>query len=112
MSTPRDDINDALDPHRKEERTAAARELAAKVRARSITLTGRETAEQLSDLLDAVERWETAVEAAGGDLYVDEGGSQPDNPAFALPRRAAHETVPDYIARLARARTGLRRRGD
>jgi hypothetical protein len=112
MAPPRDDINDALDPHRAEELTAAAREIAAKLRARSITLTGHESAEQLSDLLDAVERWETAVEAAGGDLYVDEGGSQPDNPAFAIPVRPPHEAVPDYLERLARARVGLRRRGD
>jgi hypothetical protein len=109
---PRDDLNDALDPHRAEELTAAAREIAAKLRARGITLTGKESAEQLSDLLDAVERWESAVEAAGGDLYVDEGGSQPDDPAFALPVRPAHETVPNYIARLAQARAGLRRRGN
>jgi hypothetical protein len=101
MSSPRD-----------EERAAAAREIAAKLRARSVSLTGHETAAQLSDLLEAIERWESAVEAAGGDLYVDEGGSQPDNPAFALPIRPAHESVPDYIARLGRARTGLKHRGD
>jgi hypothetical protein len=112
MTTARDDLDDVLDPHRDEERRNAARELAAKLHARSVALMGRESGEELSDLLDAIEAWEAAVERAGGDLYVDEGGNQPDNPAFALPAREPAEPIPDYILRIKQATSLLRRRAD
>jgi hypothetical protein len=102
----------ALDPHRDQEFADAAVEIAAKLRARGVLLTGHETGEQLGDLLDAVERWESAVERAGGDLYVDEGGDQPDNPVFALPRRERDEPVMAYMGRIDTAITAVKNRAD
>ena len=88
---------------------AVAAEVADRLRRRGITLTGKERPEELADLLAAVERFEAAVEAHGGDLMVDDlKSSQPDDPHFVLPARAANEPVRDYIARIAEATGRLR----
>ena len=45
-----------------------------------------DTDEEVADLLDAIERFEAAVEAKGGDLFVNRiGASEPENPAFVPP---------------------------
>jgi hypothetical protein len=111
MNEPRDDIDHARDPHRDQERDSVVRELAAKLRSRGVTLSGRETSDEVGDLLDAVENWESAVEQAGGDLYVDEGGDQPDNPDFVLPPRKSGERAGDYILRIEQATDIIRHGG-
>lgn len=98
----------------------ASEEIAARLARRGVRLSGRETSEQLVDLLDAVERFELAVERAGGDLLVDEPlpGAlvpiEPDDAAFVLPVRVGNESVADFIARvveaIARAERAHRRR--
>ena len=93
-------------------------EIASRLRDRGVRLTGTETGDDLADLLDAVERFEGAVELAGGDLMLDEPvGSaapiQPDNAEFVMPRRNDGETVAAYIDRLAAASQRVRgKRGD
>src|SRR6266496_506149 len=99
-----------LDPHRDEERAAAAGEVAARLRQRGIALTGAERPDDLADLLAAVERFEAAVEAHGGDLMVDDlKSSQPDDSHFVMPRRVPREAVQAYITRIDAARAGLGR---
>src|SRR3989442_3029518 len=72
-----------------EERAAAVAEVAARLRSRGIALTGAEDPGDLADLLSAVERFEAAVEAHGGDLMVDDlKSSRPDDRHFVVPRRA------------------------
>ena len=93
------------------ERARIVKELASKLHARGVELTGRETSDEVGDLLDAVEEWESAVEQAGGDLYVDEGGDQPDNPDFVIPKRRADESVADYILRIERVTDVVRHGG-
>ena len=72
-----------------------------------IHLDGRETALELADMQEAVERFEEVVRSRGGDLMVDEGvpGNpvQPDDRHFALPRRRAGESVSGYLDRLSAA---------
>ncbi len=72
-----------------------------------IRLDGRETADELVAIEEAVERFEVAVESAGGDLMVDEGPErdsiQPDDPHFVLPHRDSGESVASYLERLAAA---------
>jgi hypothetical protein len=98
-----------LDPHRDEERTAAAAEVGARLRARGIVVTGAERTEDLVDLLSVVERFEAAVEAHAGDLMVDDLKSvQPDDRHFVVPRRTSGETTRAYIARIEEARLQLR----
>ena len=72
-----------------------------------IRLDGRETSQELVSIEEAVDRFEVAVESAGGDLMVDEGPTrdaiQPDDPHFVLPPREAGESVASYLERLAAA---------
>jgi hypothetical protein len=93
------------------QRDSVVAELASKLHARGIELTGKETGDEVGDLLDAVEDWEAVVERQGGDLYVDEGGDQPDNPDFVLPKRRNGEPVADYIERVERVTDLLRHGG-
>ena len=73
-------------------------------------MTGAERSDDLADLLSAVERFEKAVEAHGGDLMVDDLKSpQPDDRHFVLPRRDHGESVRAYITRIDAATDGLRR---
>src|SRR5213594_3615304 len=91
------------------ERRHVAGEVADRLRHRGIALTGSEKPDTLADLLSAVERFESAVEAHGGDLMVDDlKSSQPDDRHFVLPRRAPGEAVRAYISRIDAAASGLR----
>ena len=93
-----------------EERAAAVAEVTARLRDRGIVVTGRESSEELADLLAAVEWFEAAVEAHGGDLMVDDlKSSRPDDPHFVVPRRAPTEGVRAYIGRIDQATGDLRR---
>ena len=99
-----------------EERARAATEIATRLGRRGVSLTGRESGEQLVTLLDAVERFEDAVERAGGDLMLDEPLSndgdapiQPDDAAFVLPKRVGAESIEEYTGRIAEATSRARR---
>jgi len=76
------------DPEEKDARATAAAEVADRLRRRGITVTGAERSDDLADLLSAVERFEKAVEAHGGDLMVDDLKSASRRPPFraATPR--------------------------
>jgi len=91
------------------ERRDVAAEVADRLRRRGLVLGGNETPAELADLLSAVERFEAAVEAHGGDLMVDDlKSSRPDDPHFVLPRRGKAESVPAYITRIDEATDKLR----
>jgi hypothetical protein len=99
------------DPHRLEEQLRAREETEDRLRSRGITLHGRDGDEEAEDLLDAVERFETAVESHGGDLMVDWiGSSQPEDPEFLPPIRGPEETIGDYRLRVEAAIDRLRHR--
>jgi hypothetical protein len=104
----------ALDPHRRDERSAAMMEVAARLSDRGVLLTGRESSEELVRLLEAVERFERVVEWRGGDLMVDEGphGStrEPDDARFVLPKRGNEERLEEYVSRIDEAAERLRTR--
>lgn len=113
MATERKDagsneINEVLNPHRGEEQTRA-REHAAEILARrGVLLNGDESDEELADLWSAVERFESMVEARGGDTMTNAPDSaEPDNPAFVLPERKARESARDYTRRILEAAQGL-----
>ncbi len=92
----------------------AARETAARIAARGVSLRGHETPDELAAIEDAIERFETAVESRGGDLMVDEAPrgqrGEPDDARFALPKRGATMSVTDYLVLLSRATDDLRRK--
>jgi hypothetical protein len=85
----------------------ATDQLIGRLTALGIALSGDESPDQITQVADAVERFEDAVEARGGDLMIDEPPSgargQGDVPDFVLPRRAADESLAAYVARLDRA---------
>jgi hypothetical protein len=92
-----------------DERASAAAEVSARLRSRGITVHARDNAQALEDLLEAVERFEAAVESHGGDLMVDDLKSvKPDDPHFVLPRRTPQDSVRDYVARIEAATGHLR----
>jgi hypothetical protein len=96
-----------LDPHRREELQRAMQGTAARLRDRGVSLSGHESSEELVAILEAVERFELAVERRGGDLFVDEGPGgvtrEPDDVHFVLPPRHSAEPVTSYLVRLAEA---------
>jgi len=93
-----------------EERKSAAAEVADRLRSRGIVVSGAENPEDLGDLLSAVERFEAAVEAHGGDLMVDDlKSSRPDDRHFVVPRRTHGESIRIYIGRIDDATVRLRR---
>jgi hypothetical protein len=93
------------------ERDGVAAEVADRLRRRGVALDGREDGEALVTLLEAVEAFEREVGRQGGDLMVDEPVdervAQPDDAAFVLPRRGAHETIAAFTGRIREAAASL-----
>ena len=107
MTQPNDDRTSNDDIQR------VSAELAGRLSQLGIRVTGSERPEDLLDIVEAVDRWETAVESRGGDLMMDEGvrgpAKEPDDRHFALPVRRDDESVSDYLERLERATADVRR---
>jgi hypothetical protein len=103
-------IDEILNPHRGEEQSRAREHTADILARRGVRLTGEETDEELSDLWSAVERFESMVEARGGDTMTNAPTSaEPDNPAFVLPERKARESAGEYTRRILEAAAALTR---
>ena len=77
---------------------------------RDVQLAGDESPEQLANLVTAVERFERAVAARGGDSMTNAPDSaDPDDETLVLPRRRGDERIGDYIARVAQATARITR---
>ena len=99
---------EALNPHRREDQERAAATITSQLARRGIRTVGDENGDQLADLLTAVERFEAAVAAAGGDLMNNQPGSNdPDDPRFVIPTRSDDEGADGYTARLTAAAKAL-----
>jgi hypothetical protein len=93
-----------------DERAGVVVEVTDRLRHRGIVVGPSDGPADLSDLLSAVEQFESAVEAHGGDLMVDDLKSvQPDDRHFVLPRRDHAELIRAYIGRIRAATSGLRK---
>jgi hypothetical protein len=100
-----------LNPNRVDEERHARQETEYRLREREIEVRPDDGDEDVADLLDAVERFEAAVEARGGDLFVNRiGSSQPEDPAFVPPTRDPGESAADYRRRIDAAAGMLRGR--
>ena len=101
------------EPRDRDDVGRVSRDYADRLTTLGIRLTGTERPEELLDMVEAVDRFESAVESHGGDLMMDEGPggrtAEPDDPHFALPIRTEHESVAGYLDRLARATDAVRR---
>lgn len=110
MSGPYEQEQRDLNPNRLDEERHARLEAEYRLGERGIEVTAADTDEEVGDLLDAVERFEAAVEAKGGDLFVDRiGSSEPENPAFVPPERRPGESARDYRGRIDAEAGDLRR---
>jgi hypothetical protein len=102
------DVNEVLNPHRGEEQSRAREHAADILARRGVLLSGDETDDELAELWSAVDRFESVVEARGGDTMTNAPDSaEPDNPAFVLPERKARESARDYTQRILEAAAGL-----
>lgn len=100
--------SEMLDPHRREERTDAAIEITGRLFQKGLDVSSDEDPALLADLLTAVEKFEAAVEAKGGDLMVNSPDStDPQNPEFVVPARTADEGIEGYIRRINDAADNL-----
>jgi hypothetical protein len=79
-------------------------EITDRLRARGVSVYDADSPEDIVEILEAVEEFERAVEARGGDLFVDEPPpnrrGEPDDRHFLLPRRSADESATAYLSRL------------
>jgi hypothetical protein len=104
---------------RRDDLQRVSSELIGRLDGLGIRVSGTEQPEELLALVEAVDRFEDAVESRGGDLMMDEAPrgktAQPDDRHFALPLRRDSESVRQYVERLDRATDDVRRhaqRGD
>jgi len=96
-----------LDRHRASEQRDALTEALDRLDMRGVDASDG-SLEAVVDLLEAVEAFERAVIAAGGDLMLDTPPStQPDDPRFVLPRRSGDESILDFTKRVRAATSQL-----
>ena len=111
MSAPYEREQRDLNPNRTEEERHARQEAEYRLSERGVRVDRGDTDEEVADLLDAIERFEAAVEAKGGDLFVNRiGSSEPEDPAYVPPERREADAASDYRLRIERATDALRRR--
>ena len=93
-----------------------AQEITGRLATRGVEVRDGDSRDDVTALADAVERFEEQVFALGGDLMVDEPPpgreGMPDDVRFRLPVRAADETAAQYVRRLNRASSELRKHRD
>lgn len=96
--------DDDLNPHRADDRRRVVAEMQSALRQRGITVHDDETGEELVAVLEAVEQFERARSALGGDSMINTpGSSRPERAEFVLPRRGDDESLAEYAARVQRA---------
>ena len=107
---PAAELDAVLNPHRAEEQARAREHNLDVLGQRGVLLFGDETNDELADLWSAVDRFESVVEARGGDTLTNApDSSEPENPAFVLPERKAREPVAAYVVRIVEAAHRLTR---
>lgn len=100
-----------LNPHRDADRERASVVGAAQLRQRGIDVDESESSDALATLLSAVERFESAVSALGGDRMVNSlDTDEHDDESLVLPQRRGDERVADYANRVGAAADALERR--
>jgi hypothetical protein len=103
-----EEIQRDLNPHRDADVRRAAETIVGQLHQKGVEVTVDEDSDELASLLSAVERFESAVEARGGDSMLNTPSSRrPENRAFVVPRRNADESVAAYIERVNAAAAAL-----
>jgi len=88
-------------PARAEERNGVRDELEGRLSHNGVLLSGSESDDQILAIADAVEAFEAARAAAGGDSMINTlESSQPEDLHYVLPRRRDDEPVEQYVRRV------------
>ena len=96
-----------LNPHRDEERRHATDIIESQLRHRGIPIDG-ESSDDAADILSAVERFEAAVSALGGDRFVNDPRSHdPENKLMVIPAKKEGESGAAYAQRILEAANRL-----
>jgi hypothetical protein len=94
------------------ERDRVVRDIAGRLFTRGVDVRDDDSNDDVTAIEEAVEQFESLVQASGGDLMVDEPPrgqkGEPDQPRFRLPLRHADESASRYVERLSRAADELR----
>jgi len=109
-------MSQPLDPAQNDDNRDIERvtqEMAGRLLARGIEVYDSDSPDDIVRMMEGLEEFERAVEAAGGDLMMDEPPTnhrgEPDDPHFLLPRRSADESAVAYAQRLAAATSSARK---
>jgi hypothetical protein len=98
----------ALNPHRDEDRQRAAQVAYSQLHQRGVAVTGDEDPDALADILDAVEQYENAMSMLGADRMTNAPDSaQPDDRRLVLPARLDGEDAERYARRIRSAADGI-----
>lgn len=96
--------DDDLNPHRSDDQARVATEVRGNLHQRGIDIGDEESGEDLVTLLEAVERFERARSALGGDSMVNRPGTrQPEREEFVIPQRRGDESITQYASRVEAA---------
>ena len=98
-------------PIRRAEETALHAELVIRLHQRGLRIDDTAPADELVDLLSAIDEFDAAVEQSGGDLFVNApDSSEPERPEFVVPHPYDDEAVKAYTKRVLIAAETLRRK--
>jgi hypothetical protein len=106
------DVNASAQDSGDAERARIARDIAGRLFQRGVDVRDDDSGDDITAIEEEVERFESLVQAYGGDLMVDEPPrgqkGRPDDARFRLPLRHADESARAYVARLRDAADKLR----
>jgi hypothetical protein len=108
------DVNASAQNSGDAERNRIARDIAGRLFSRGVDVRDDDSGDDITAIEEEVERFESLVQAYGGDLMVDEPPrgqkGRPDDARFRLPLRHADESAKAYVERLRQASAHLRTR--
>jgi hypothetical protein len=108
------DVNASAQNSGDAERDRIARDIAGRLFSRGVDVRDDDSGDDITAIEEEVERFESLVQAHGGDLMVDEPPrgqkGRPDDARFRLPLRHADESARAYVERLRHASANLRSR--
>jgi hypothetical protein len=99
-----------LNPHRDADVRRAAETIVGQLHQKGLDVTADEDSDELASLLSAVERFESAVEARGGDSMINTPSARrPESRAFVVPKRHSDESLAAWADRVNDAAAALER---
>jgi hypothetical protein len=103
-----DATDDDLNPHRSDDQARVAMEIRGNLRQRGVDVRDEESGEELVTVLEAVERFERARSALGGDSMINTPETtRPERKEFVIPTRRDDESLTQYAARVDKAADDL-----